>query len=114
MEKLRADALVESHGLGYHVNVCPQGLTKIGHLVHKANLHSEKAIRGVLDQLGRLDAGDHERCLDEIKGTVKILEDSNGVRAVCPNDDPVRSQEVFDRRALAQKFRIGGDIENSL
>src|SRR2546429_3888652 len=44
-------------------------------------------------------------------GLVEVEQQCSPAVGIGADDDPVRLQEVADRRALAEEFRIAGDIE---
>src|SRR2546429_7828772 len=44
-------------------------------------------------------------------GLVEVEQQCSRAVGIGADDDPVRLQEVADRRALAEEFRIAGDIE---
>ena len=50
----------------------------------------------------------------QIERAIERPHDRAGALAVGADHDPVGPHEILDRRALAQKFRIGGDVEPAL
>ena len=59
-EELGPDAPVEAHPAGDVLHVGAHPLAQARDLVDEGDLQREEAVRGVLDQLGRLDVGDDE------------------------------------------------------
>ena len=80
----------------------------------KADLGREKGVGGVFDQLGGLDVGEEHRRFEQIERPVEGSQHGPRRLAVGPDHHPVGPHEVLDRRALAQEFRVRGDIEAAL
>src|ERR1700730_10194130 len=111
MEKLAADAAVEPDAAGDVLDIAAQGLAQIGDLVDEGDLGGEKGVGRVFDQLGGLDAGEHDRRLNQIERPIELAQHRPRPLAVGADHHPVGAHEIGDRRALAQKLRIGSDIK---
>src|SRR5213076_551291 len=84
-------------------------LAQVGHHVDERDLGREKAVGRLLDQFGGRDARGDDRAVEV--GLVEVEQQRSRAVGIGADDDPVRLQEVADRRALAEEFRIAGDIE---
>ena len=111
MQKLGADPLVEPHGPGHVMDVGSDFLAQVGHLVDKGDLGRQKGIAGILDEFGRLQAGDHKRRLIQVEGAIDVLDDSCRPFTIRPDHHPIGAHEVFHRGALPQKLGIGNHVE---
>ncbi len=82
---------------------------KIRDLVDEGDLGGEERIGGVFDQLRGAPRREHQRRLVERQRPVDIAEHLAPALVRSADHDTVGEFEIADRRALAQKFRIGGD-----
>ncbi len=108
MQKLAADAAVETDPLSDVLDVGADRLAQIGDLVDEGDLGGEKGVGRVFDQFGGGDRGEYDRRLDQIERP------GAGPLAVGADHHPVGAHEILDRRTFAQKFRVGGDIGPAL
>ena len=92
----------------------PSALAEIGDLVDEGDLGGEKRVGGVFDQFGGAPAGVHDRRLVEVERPVDFGHHLARALVVGADDDAVGVLEVLDRRAFAQKFRIGDDDDVGL
>jgi UDP-glucose-4-epimerase GalE len=106
MQKLAADAAVEPDAAGDILDVGAQSLAQIGDLVDEGDLSGEKGVGRVFDQSGGDDVGEQHRRLDQIERPVELAQHD-------PRH-PVGAHEIGNRRALAQKLRVGGDLDPAL
>jgi hypothetical protein len=111
MEKLAADAAVEPDAAGDVLDIAAQRLAQIGDLVDEGDLGGEKGVGRVFDQLGGGDIGEQHRRLDQIERPVELAQHRTRPLAGGADHHPVGAHEIGDRRALAQKLRVGGDVE---
>jgi hypothetical protein len=111
MQKLAADAAVEADPAGDILDIGADPFAQIGDLVDEGDLGREKGIRRVFHQFGSLDIGEQHRCLAQIERPVELAHNLPGPVVVGADHHPVGAHEVLDCRALAQKFRVRGDVE---
>ena len=109
LEELRTDARVETHADGHVVHVRADLLADDGDLVDERDLRGQEAVRGVLDQLRRLDVRDDERDLQRVQRRVDLLHQLRRFGVGRADDDAVGLHEVFDGRAFAQELGVGDD-----
>ena len=109
VEEMAADPGVEADAPGHGRHVDAEFLAQVGHHVDERDLGSEKAVGRLLDQFGGRDARGDDRAVEV--GLVEVEQQRSRAVGIGADDDPVRLQEVADRRALAEEFRIAGDIE---
>jgi hypothetical protein len=110
VQKLAADAAVEPNAAGHVLDVGAHPFAQIGDLVDKGDLGGEKGVGRVFDQLGGGDVGKHDRRLDQIERPVELVQYRPRPLALGADHHPIGAHEIGDRRALAQKFRVGGDL----
>ena len=111
MQKLAADAAVEADALGHVLDIGADPLAQIGDLVDERDLGREKGVGRVFDQFRGLDVGEQHRRFEQIERTVERPHHRAGALAVGADHHPVGAHEILDRRAFAQKFGVGGDVE---
>ena len=111
VQKLAADAAIESDAAGDVLNIGAQRLAQIGDLVDEGYLGREKGVGRVFDQLGGLYVGEQHRRLDQIERPVELAHDGPRPLAVGADHHSVGTHEIVDRRALAQKLRVGGNVK---
>ncbi len=111
MQELAADAAVQPDAARHVVHIGADLLAQIGHLVDEGDLHRQERVGGVFGQFRRLDAGEHDRRLDQIERAVELAQHLARAVALGADHHAVRPHEVADRVALAQEFRVGGDVE---
>ena len=102
---VEADAARDVH----HVGV--ETLAKIGDLVDERYLHRQEHVRGVFDHLRTSPRSVDHLAAGALDRLVNIRHDRAGALVVDSNDHTIGLLEVLDRRALAEKFRIGYDSE---
>src|SRR5256884_6845812 len=106
---MATDPGVEADAPGHGRYVDAEFLAQVGHHVDERDLGREKAVGRLLDQFGGRDARRDDRTVEV--GLVEVEQQRSRAVGIGADDDPVRLQEVADRRALAEEFRIAGDIE---
>ena len=106
-----ADAVVASHAAGDVLDVAADLLAKIRHLVDEAYLRGEERIGGIFDEFGRDDVSEDELDALLLVRPVNFFHHGAGPGVLGADDDAVRIHEVEDGIALAQEFRVGGDVE---
>ena len=111
MQELAADAAIQPDAARHVVHVGADLLAQIGHLVDEGDLHRQEGVGGVFGQFGGLDAGEHDRRLDQIQRAIEPAQHLARAVALGADHDAVRTHEVADGVALAQEFRVGGDVE---
>ena len=77
----------------------------------KVILVARKALAAYLISSAVSSAGEDDRGFEQIERPVERLQHGAGMLAVGADHDPVGPHEILDRRALAQEFGVGGDIE---
>ena len=97
--------------MGDLLDIGADGVAQIGNLVDEADLDGKKGVGGVFDQFGRAPVGHHHRRLVEIKRAIEFAQGRDRALGMGADDDAVGALEIADGRALAQEFRIGGDVE---
>ncbi len=111
MQEFAADPAVEPDAAGDILNVGPHRLAQIGHLVDEGDLRGEEGVGRIFDQLGGFDRGEDDRRFEQVERPVKRAQDGAGMFAVGADHDAVGTHEIGDRRAFAQEFGVGRDIE---
>ena len=111
MQEFGPDALVEADPARHVLDIGPDPLAKIGDLVDEGYFRGEKSVGRVFGQFRRAAAGKKEGCLVEIQRPVDFRHDRFGAFVLDADDDAVRALEIVDRRAFAQKFRVGYNRE---
>ena len=111
MQELPPDAAVEADAARHVVHVGADPLAQVRHLVDEGDLHRQEGVGGVLGQLGGLDAGEHDRRLDQVERAVELPQHVACAVALGADHHAVGPHEVADGVALAQELRIGGDVE---
>ena len=111
MEELAADAAVEADAARHVVHVGADLLAQIGHFVDERDLHRQERVGGILGQFRRLDAGEHDRRLDQIQRAVQPAHHLPRAFGLGADHHAIGAHEVADRIALAQEFGVGGDVE---
>ena len=53
MQKFSSNTLVETHRPRHIMDVCSNGIAHIGHFINKRDLHGQKRIRRIFDELSR-------------------------------------------------------------
>jgi hypothetical protein len=100
------------------VDVGADALAQVGDLVDERHLHGEEGVGGVLDELRRLYARRQDRRLDQVERAVEALQRGQrplAARAFLRADHhAVGAHEVADGAALAQEFRVGGDLDGEV
>ena len=114
MQEFAADAAVEADAAGHVLHIGADLLAQIGDLVDEGDLGREKGVGRVFDQFGGFDVGEHDRRFDQIERAVERPHHRAGGLAVGADDDAVGAHEILDRRAFAQKFGVGDDVEPRL
>ncbi len=99
VEEGAADALVRAHAVGDALDVGAGGLADGGDGVDVGNLEGEEAVRGVLDQLGRVEVGDHDR---RVEGLVDFA--SSGAMARS-EETPTTMRSGFIKSSTAEPSR---------
>ena len=129
LQELSADAWIETHRVSDFVDVGAKLFAEVGENVGVADFQSEERIGCVLDEFGAVDRGDEQRRVSRAGAAVFVnrtckfsLENRpidfahlGGGGFVLDSDyDAIRVKEIFDRRAFAQEFRIGNDVESKV
>ena len=114
MEKFAADPAVETDAVGHVLDIGADLFAQIGDLVDKGDLGGQKSVGRVFDQFRGLDIGKQHRRLEQVERAVQGPHRRLGALAVAADHHPVGPHEIGDRRALAQEFRVRGDIETAL
>src|SRR5262249_11230181 len=106
MQELGADAIVEPDAARDFRHVGTDRLAQVGDLADEGDLHRQKRIGRVFDQLGRAALGVEQRRRVEVERAVEFRHALTCARIVAADDDAVGMFEIADRRALAQELRI--------
>ena len=93
------------------MDIRPDLLAEVSHLVDVRNLHRKKGVAGIFDQLRGFQAGHQYRRLDQIERAVEGAKHILGAFALGTHHHTVGTHEITDRGALAKKFRVGRDVE---
>src|SRR5271154_3120983 len=111
VEELCPDAVVEADAARdvHHVGV--ETLAEISDLVDERHLHRQEHVGGVFDHLRTAPRSVDHLAAGALDRLVNIPHDRAGALVVDSNDHTIGLLEVLDRRALAEKFRIGYDSE---
>ena len=80
----------------------------------KVILVARKALAAYLISSAVSSAGEEDRRLDQIERPVELAHHLARALGLGADDDPVGAHEIVDRRAFAQEFRVGGDVELGL
>jgi hypothetical protein len=108
MQEFRADAVVEPDAARDFLHIGADPFGEIGDLVDEGDLGGKKGVGGVFYQFRGAARGEHQRRLVQRQRTVDIAEHFSRALVGGADHDAVGKLEVADRRALAQKFRVGG------
>ena len=109
-EELGADAWVVTKGVREAQDVASRGLAEVRHRVDEGDLGRQERVRCNLDQLSRRRIGDHHRCAPGQQRVVHLTQSCLRVGGADPEHQPVGSERVRDRLALAQELRIPRDL----
>src|SRR6185312_4588514 len=113
MQELVADASVSADRGSDFLDVGADRLAQIGDLVDEADLHGQEGVGGIFGELGRFTAHEHHRCVAQSERLVQALHQNFGAFLIAAHEHAVGMSEIVDRRAFAQKFRIGAHGEIS-
>ena len=108
VEEGSADALVHADAFSDLFDVGAGSFADVGHGVDVGNLEREERVRGVLDQLGRVDVGDENGSDERL---VNLLHVGQRALVVGTDDDAVGVEEVIDGAAFAEEFGVRHDAE---
>ena len=126
LEKLSADARVESHGMRNLLDVCADLFAEIGDHIGITDFQRQKRIRGVLDELGAVDGGNqkfgfaargagsvvHRAAETAFENRSVDFAEFGGGRGILDTDNnPVGMKKIRDGGAFLKEFRIGSDAE---
>ena len=111
MQEFAPDAPVEADAARHVVHVGADLLAQVGHLVDERDLHRQERVGGIFGQFRRLDAGEHDRRLDQVQRAVQPAQHLPRALGLGADHHAVRAHEIADRVALAQELRVGGDVE---
>ena len=111
MEKLAADASVQPDAARHILHIAADLLADVRHLVDEGDLGGQEGIGGIFDQLAGFAAGEHDRGLVEIERPVDFTHHRAGLLGIAAHHHPVRTAKILQRRAFAQKLRIGSHVE---
>ena len=106
VQEQRSDATIEAHASGHYPDVGIERFAESGDLVDKGDLGRQEAVRGVFDELGALNIGDHEGNVFRLQRSIDLQHDVNRPRVAAADDYPIGVQEVIDRRAFAQELGV--------
>ena len=106
VQEFAADAVVEADALGDFLHIGANCFAEIGDLVDEGDLHRQKAVAGVLDQLRRAALGEHDWRFVEKERAIELAHHFARAFVIGADDDAIRALEVADGRALAQEFRV--------
>jgi len=98
------DPAVVAHPVQHRVDVRSHRLAERGDLVDERQLGRQEGVGDVLDRLGRRRVGEHD---GGGHPAVQRGDPLGGTGRVRPDHDPVRIQEVVQRRPLTEEFRVG-------
>ena len=108
LRKAAADALVRAHAVGDALDVGAGGLADGGDGVDVGDFQREEAVCGVLDQLGRVEVGEHDR---RVEGLVDFPHRGDGAVRGNADDNAVGLHQVLDGGAFAKEFGIADDVD---
>jgi len=103
---VRPDPVVLADPQAHLLDVRPNPLADVGHLVHKRNAGRQQAVRRVLDHLRRTAVDHKNRVALPHKRPVETLQLLGGPPDTGPDHHPVRLQKILHRRPLPQKLRV--------
>ena len=89
----------------------PTRLAQVRHLVDEGDLDRQEGVGGIFRQLRGLDAGEHDRRLDQVERAIELPQHVAGALAFRADHHPVGAHEIADGVALAQELRIGRNVE---
>ena len=102
---------VGAHAAAHLVHVGTNFLAEVRDLVHERDLGGEEAVGGVLRQLGTALVHDDQRVALADEGLVQARHHLLCPVAAHADHHAVRLQEIVDRIALAEEFRVGDHVE---
>ena len=117
----RSDSRIQTHTLRYFSDIRPRHLAQIGNHVDERNLHGEKRIGCVFDELCRICVSYEKRRHFSFRtGVVNrtskgliydrridLLHQPCSTRRTDSYDNPVRMKKIMNRGAFPQKLGIG-------
>ena len=86
--------------MAHELDIRPDTLGNIRHLVHEADFGREHRIRGILGQLGRTHIHQHNALVIAIERRVQRLHLLDRARAVRADHNAIGAQAVLDRIAF--------------
>ena len=111
MQELRANAVIQAHRLGHHLDVRADPLAEVRHFIDEGDLGRQEGVGGVFDHLGRGDVREDEGGFDQVEGAVEVAHDRFRLGTVGADDDTVRPHEVFHGRSFTEEFGVGHDVK---
>ena len=106
IEKLRADAIVETDAARNIENVRVDAFAEVGDLVDESHLHRQEDVGGVFDHLRAAPRGVKDRTGGALDRPVDLVHDFARALVFDPDDDAIGLLEVVNGGSFAQKFRI--------
>ena len=111
IDEMVADAPVGADAGPDFPHVGAHRLADVGHLVHEGDLGGQHAVGGVFGHLRAAGAHDDHLVPAARKGGVESLQQLGRAHVVRAHDHAVGLEEIVDRIALFQKFRVRDHIE---
>ena len=107
VQKVVANTRIRPNTLAHHFNVRTQFFGQIGQLIHETDTCGQHGVGSIFGELGAARVGHDQALAVALKRRVQRTHQQNGLLVGGANDDAVRAHEVFHRRALLEKLRIG-------
>ena len=114
IEKLAADAVVETDAVGDVENIGAETLAQVGDFVDEGHLHRQEHVGRIFDHLRAATRRIDDPPAVAFDGPVDLPHHLARAVVLDPDDDSVGPLEVLDRRAFAQEFWIRDDGERTL
>ena len=108
---MEADSRISADSHSHVLDVCPDMLGQVGHLVHETDLGSEHRVGSVLGQFAGSHIHDDGAIVIAIERRVEVLHELGRLVAGNANDDAVRLVEIGNSSAFFQELRIGHYVE---
>src|SRR4029453_5952743 len=102
-----ANAVIEPNTPRHIVHIGSHGIADIGHFIDKRDLHGQKSIGSIFNNLSRDDVSNDHGGFKKIQWTVEFLHDRQGMGVFAANHDAIGPHEILDGGAFTEEFRIG-------
>ena len=93
------------------VDVGPDAVAQVGHLVNEADLGGQHAVGDVLGHFGTFEAHDQKRILCPQIRFIKFAKNLRDFGPCDADDDAIGLREIVDGRPFLEEFGVRGDVD---